>query len=48
MSSPPDRIAQSDVHEDAFRAIGRLAARATMFILIAIAAVIAGAWWRFT
>lgn len=47
MSSEPDPIVQSDVHEDAVRAIKYLAAKAAIFILIPLLAALIAVWWRF-
>jgi hypothetical protein len=43
----PDFPRQSDVHEDAVRAIRLLAAKAAMFILVPLVAVVVAVWWRF-
>jgi hypothetical protein len=47
MSSEPDPIVQSDVHEDAVRAIKFLAMKAALFILIPLLAALIAVWWRF-
>jgi hypothetical protein len=47
MSSPPERIEQSDVHEDAIRAIKFLALKAAIFILVPLVAALVAVWWRF-
>jgi hypothetical protein len=47
MSSEPERIVQSDVHEDAVRAIKLLAIKAAIFILIPLMAALVAVWWRF-
>jgi len=47
MSSPPDPIVQSDVHDDAVRAIKFMAAKAAIFILIPLVAALIAVWWRF-
>ncbi len=47
MSLPPERIEQSDVHEDAVRAIKFLAIKAAVFILVPVVAALVAVWWRF-
>jgi len=47
MNSPPERIEQSDVHEDAVRAFKFLAFKAAMFIVVPLIAAILAVWWRF-
>lgn len=47
MNSPPERIEQSDVHEDAVRAIKFLAMKAAIFILVPLVAALVAVWWRF-
>ncbi len=47
MSSEPEPIVQSDVHEDAVRAIKFLAIKAAIFILIPLVAALIAVWWRF-
>jgi hypothetical protein len=47
MSSEPEPIVQSDVHEDAVRAIKFLAMKAAIFILIPLLAALIAVWWRF-
>jgi hypothetical protein len=47
MSSPPERIEQSDVHEDAVRAIKFMAGKAAIFILVPLLAALIAVWWRF-
>ena len=47
MSSEPDPIVQSDVHEDAVRAIKFLAMKAAIFILVPLVAALVAVWWRF-
>lgn len=47
MSSPPERIEQSDVHEDAIRAFKFLALKAAIFILVPLIAALVAVWWRF-
>jgi hypothetical protein len=47
MSSSPDRIEQSDVHEDAVRAFKFLAATAAMLVLGILLAAILAIWWGF-
>ena len=46
MSSGPDHIEQSDVHEDAVRAIKVLVAKASMLLLVLLVAGMALLWWR--
>jgi len=47
MSSEPEPIVQSDVHEDAVRAIKFMAMKAAIFILIPLLAALIAVWWRF-
>jgi len=48
MSSPPERIAQSDVHEDAIRAFKRLALTVRIALIVLVtAALVVAVWWRF-
>jgi|LNFM01.1.fsa_nt_gb hypothetical protein len=47
MSSPPDPIRQTDVHDDAVRAIKFMAAKAAIFILVPLVAALLAVWWRF-
>ncbi len=47
MSSEPERIVQSDVHEDAVRAIKFVALKAVIFLLIPLVAALVAVWWRF-
>ena len=47
MSSEPERIVQSDVHEDAVRAIKFVAVKAAIFILVPLVAALIAVWWRF-
>ncbi|MGE0698327.1 MAG: phosphoribosylformylglycinamidine synthase-associated small membrane protein [Hyphomicrobiaceae bacterium] len=47
MGSPPDPIIQSDVHDDAVRAIKFMAVKAAIFILVPLLAALIAVWWRF-
>ena len=47
MRSPPERIKQSDVHEDAVRAIKFVAIKAAIFILVPMICALVAIWWRF-
>jgi hypothetical protein len=47
LSSVPDKIAQSDVHEDAVRAFKSLAAKAAILMLTLLFAVLLAVLWRF-
>lgn len=47
MSSEPEGIVQSDVHEDAVRAIKYMAIKAAIFILVPMVAALIAVWWRF-
>jgi hypothetical protein len=47
VSLEPERIVQSDVHEDAVRAIKFMAVKAAIFILIPLVAALIAVWWRF-
>jgi hypothetical protein len=47
MSSAPERIVQSDVHEDAVHAFGSVAARALFLLLAPLLAALLAVWWRF-
>lgn len=47
MNSPPDPIRQTDVHDDAVRAIKFMAAKAAIFILVPLLAALFAVWWRF-
>ena len=47
MSSPPERIVQSVVHEDAARPIKFMAMKAAIVIVIPLVAPAIAVWWRF-
>jgi hypothetical protein len=47
LSSAPDKIAQSDVHEDAVRAFKSLAAKAATLMLTLLLTVMLFVLWRF-
>jgi len=47
MSSAPERIAQSDVHEDAVCAFKSVAAKALCLMLAPLLATLLVAWWLF-
>jgi len=47
VNSEPERIVQSDVHEDAVRAIKFVAIKAAIFILIPLLAALIAVWLRF-
>jgi hypothetical protein len=47
MSSAPDKIAQSDVHEDAVRAFKSLTAKASILLLTLLLGVPLVVWWLF-
>ncbi|MGE0765473.1 MAG: hypothetical protein AB7L90_03325 [Hyphomicrobiaceae bacterium] len=46
MNSPPERIEQSDVHEDAVRAFKVLATKAAMIVVVPVLAALLAIWWR--
>jgi hypothetical protein len=46
MSSPPEPIVQSDVHDDAVRAIRVMAVKAAIFLTVALISALIAVWWQ--